>query len=311
MFIHRTRWRVEADVVIVGYGAAGAAAAVAAREAGCEVIVIEKQEAPTPLSNSFMSGGGFICSSDAKEARSYLEALYRTDQGIYWTDPDILQTWVDRTLENKDWLEKRGAEFQLYRHCGGHDLPGTESMVVYQFTGMGPGMMRFLYEQVDKAHIPVMRGMRATRVLEDSRNNVVGIEAREAATGKALSIKARRAVILTTGGYEFDEEAKLQYLKVYPCYFHSSPWNTGDGIKMSLEVGAQLWHMNSCAAGCVMKFPELATGRLPYFGGPHWVNPGQSGLPPAGGEGWLAQHVDRSIPIAGYLITDRYGRRYA
>src|SRR5205085_2791726 len=66
-------------------------------------------------------------------------------------------------------------------------------------------------------------------------DRVTGVES----GGRAL--EARRGVVLATGGYEYDEGAKLNYLKAYPTYFYGNPANTGDGVRMALAVGADLW----------------------------------------------------------------------
>jgi hypothetical protein len=58
------------------------------------------------------------------------------------------------------------------------------------------------------------------------------------------AIKARKGVILTLGGFEFNEELKNAYLKCYPFKFEGWQFNTGDGIKMVEDVGAKLWHMD-------------------------------------------------------------------
>ena len=58
------------------------------------------------------------------------------------------------------------------------------------------------------------------------------------------AVKARKGVILTLGGFEFNEDLKNEYLKCYPFKFEGWQYNTGDGIKMVEDVGAKLWHMD-------------------------------------------------------------------
>lgn len=299
---------MDADVVVIGYGAAGVAAAITAHDTGANVLILEKQEVQTPVNNSLLAGGIFICPSDARDAEKYMGALYQVAEGSYWTEPDIIHTWATHVVQNKKWLENMGAVLQLHRRGGAHNLPGTESIDVYRIRGMGPGMMQLLYSQVNKRNIPVVYGMRATNLLTNTRGEAIGVSVLDQASQNRVNVKARRAVILATGGFEFDEQAKLQYLKVYPCYFTGALSLTGDGIRMALDVGAQLWHMNCCSASCVMKFPEVPTGISPSFGGPTWMRP--TSVPSFGDDGWEAQHRDHAIPSAGYIITDRYGRRY-
>jgi succinate dehydrogenase/fumarate reductase flavoprotein subunit len=92
-----------------------------------------------------------------------------------------------------------------------------------------------------------------------------------------------RGVVLTAGGYEFSDEMKINYLKASPMYFYGNPGNTGDGIRMAQEAGADLWHMNQMVGRAIGHF-ELDGRELNFVIGIH---------PP------------------GYVITDRYGRRFA
>ena len=62
---------------------------------------------------------------------------------------------------------------------------------------------------------------------------------------------------MTCGGFEFNDEMKENYLRVAPAHFIGNPANTGDGIKMALEAGADLWHMNCASWRAIMKFPDF------------------------------------------------------
>ncbi len=311
MLVQKTHWDFGADVVVIGYGAAGAVAAITAHDGGAQVLILEKQESQSFVTNSSMAGGSVICPNDIEGAVRYMENLYKVNEDLYWTEPNIIRVWAQYTKENKKWLESMGGVIELYSHGGEHKVPGVESIDVYRVRGGGIGMMRLLYNQVDTRGIEVMYNTSATELLVNSKGEVVGVRVkRRIDEEQGVNIQARRAVILATGGFEFDEQMKLQYLRVYPTYFTGSPANTGDGIRMALGVGAQLWHMNCCSARFVMKYPEVLTGLSTLFGGKHWMRPGRSALPGFGGAGWLAQHAKQVTAIAGYIVVDRYGKRY-
>ncbi|MBI2858100.1 MAG: FAD-binding protein [Chloroflexi bacterium] len=311
MLIQKTRWHFDADVIVIGFGAAGASAALAAHDSGSQALVIEKQDNRIPYSNSFMSGGAFIGGGDPAGLLKYASALTNLPGGASWTDPETMRAWVEQSIEARERLERMGASLELFSKGGAHQLPGTEAVDVYRFAGAGPGMMRFLSEQMERRTIPVVSGAKAEALLRDSHGRVTGVAAKRQSNGEPVNVRARRAVVLATGGFEFDEDLKLQFLKVHPCYFSSSPWNTGDGVRMAMGAGAQLWHMNCSIAGCVMKFPDVPLGMSPLFGGRHWMSPALSALPAFGGEGWRARHKQRTAPAAGYIIVDQHGRRYA
>jgi succinate dehydrogenase/fumarate reductase flavoprotein subunit len=78
---------------------------------------------------------------------------------------------------------------------------------------------------------------------------------------KPVDVKARKAVILTCGGFENNQEMIRNYLTGVPyCYTSGSPYNEGDGISMALAVGADLWHMNNFAGpSMALKAPEFPT----------------------------------------------------
>ena len=313
MLIQKTVWDLDADVVVVGFGSAGAVAALTAHDGGARVLVLEKQASESFMTTSYMAGGSIICPSDAGEAERYMDALTKVTQELYWTDPEVIRVWAHYATENKMWLERIGGkEMKLYRHGGEHNVPGYESIDSYRLPGMGPGLMRVLYEQVNVRNIQVVHNMPATRLLVDSKGQVSGlkVEKRGEDEAREVNIRARRAVILTTGGFEFDEPMKLQYLKVYPTYFTGSPANTGDGVRMALAAGAQLWHMNCVSGRFVMKFPEVASGIAPSLGGKLWISPGGTAIPGLGGTGWVAEHASRADALAGYVVVDRYGKRF-
>jgi succinate dehydrogenase/fumarate reductase flavoprotein subunit len=271
-----------------------------AREEGADVLILEKQPEQSHHTNTSMARGGFLCPSDVKGGIKYLEALCQAGEGMYWTEKDMIRVWIEYTAGNRAWLEARGGSFLETPIAAEYpQLPGCESMVRYHFRGSGLGFAKFLSEQVKGRNIPVMYDSAATKLLTDLKGQVVGVEAENRTDGKTKQIRVRAAkgVILTCGGFEFNEAMKLNYLKVYPTYFTGSEANTGDGIKMALGVGADLWHMNCVSAHTVMKFPGFPNA----FYAALVPGPGPSPHSEAG-------KVDPAQQC-GYVVTDRYGRR--
>ncbi|MFC1870121.1 FAD-binding protein [Chloroflexota bacterium] len=288
------QWRQAADVVVVGFGAAGAVAAMTAHDSGAEVLILEKQLARNHITTSSMSGGIFICPSDVPSAIEYMEHISRADEGLYWTDREVISTWAKYSSQNKEWVVSRGGNVKLLRSGGEHKLPGSESIDIYLFAGMGRGLMKFINRQVETRNIQVMYNTAADKLLTNAWGEVVGVSV--LSKGKHSNIKAARAVIMAPGGFEFDETMKLNYLKVHPCYFAGTSANTGDGIRMVQEVGAALWHMNCCSAAWVLKYPEMPIALGPNFRGSknyaQWGRDTSAGNP------------------CGYIIVDRYGKRF-
>ena len=296
LIVDDVQWTKEADIVVVGFGSAGAISAITAHDLGADVVILEKQPADSHMSTSHMSGSIFISPNDVSAATVYMEALARDYGGLYWTDRDVIQAWVEYSCLNRQWMDKLGGTVERHEGLllGEYNLPGCDSMEVHQIPELGWGLMRLLKDRVQSRSIRVLYDTPAGKLLTNARGEVIGVRAHS--EGKEIMIRASKAVIMTTGGFEFDEEMKLNYLKVYPTYFAGSPANTGDGIRMVQEVGASLWHMNCVAAQWVMKFPDFPFAFVCNFRG-------------SKGTANFRRDEVKGNPC-GYIIVDKHGRRY-
>src|ERR1051326_7178250 len=121
------RWDQEADVVVVGYGAAGGVAAIAAHDAGAEVLVVEKM--PHPGGISILSGGGVAFARSAEGAFEYLK---RTCNGT--TPDEVLRPLAEGIVEIIDWVTELAkvsgtepSQSEVRGH-GTYPFPGTNDM---------------------------------------------------------------------------------------------------------------------------------------------------------------------------------------
>ncbi len=288
-------WHREADVIVVGFGGAGAVAAMTAHDEGASTLVLEKQPAAAHMNNTSMSGGYFITINDVAGAVDYMGAINRVDGQVSWTDEATIRAFAEYSQENSRWLESLGAHLTLRRKGGEHrNVPRSESIDVYGVCGMGYRLMDLLKDGVRSRGIEALFETAACRVLTNECNQVIGIRGRN--NGEELNIRASRAVVMAPGGFEFDEEMKLNHLKVYPTYFYGSPANTGDGVRMVQEIGASFWHMNCCAARMVAKFPDF---------------PIAFGLDLGGRGSFLRfeRYAHEGEPCA-FIIVDKHGRRF-
>ena len=270
------------DLVVVGFGGAGAAAAITAHDAGARVLILEKQQAHAHTPSTRMSGGLVMVADDADAAARYLDAC-----AAGMVPPAVSAAWATRAARLPGWLTRvTGLDFTRINVAEHPDLPGAAAVEVRQpgsaarrldpSAGAGEELFGALRRAVERRGIPVRHGAPATRlVTEDGR--VVGVRTAQGTIG------ARHGVVLACGGYEFDERAKQDHLRAYPVHFYGNPGNTGDGVRMAQAVGADLWHMNQMVG--------RAIGHFPFD------------------DGWLNVIIDIDPP--GHLITDRHGRRYA
>jgi succinate dehydrogenase/fumarate reductase flavoprotein subunit len=282
-------WDKEADVVVVGYGGAGAATAMTAHDEGAEVLIIEKQTEENHTSNTQMCAGVFVSPSSKEEAIAYMSvaSLVNVDMPESQDLPDdVIDVWAEYMSQNKQWFEDMGVEnFNVFADQGRDpDWPGNDAIKAYQLMkedgspGVGNYFFDFLAEQVDAREIEVMWGTPGKHLITNTEGEVVGVVA-EGPDGE-INIKAKKAVVLTTGGFEFDEDANKTYLPTYPMVFYGNPDNTGDGIRMAQEVGADLWHMTVLGGGFKVKFPDFPTA----FG--------------------------IAMGTGSYVVTNKYGERF-
>ncbi|MBM4448119.1 MAG: FAD-binding protein [Chloroflexi bacterium] len=295
------RWDETTEIIVIGYGLSGAVAAITAHDLGARVTLLEKQPAETHNTSSSLAMGVFLSISNVKRATEYMAALNQV--GSYpelpWTDAEAVKAWITYTAQNKDWMVRLGGNVKLVSTLVEFPgLPGDDSMELWKYQGNGLRMMKFMYEQVASRRIDVRYQTSAVRLLTDNTGRVTGAKVLDSRGGRPreINIRATRAVVLCSGGFEESEAMKLQYLRVNPMYFAGGTGNTGDGIRMAQEVGADLWHMNCVSARLCAKFPDFYMGIFIDFSGGGWSQ--------------NTMKTDKGKLPAGFIIVDKYGRRY-
>ena len=269
------KWDLTADVVCIGYGGAGAAAAITAHDAGAKVLILEKM--PDGGGNTRVSAGGILCPGDVEQAYTYLTALYEFSHSEM--DKDLVRTFAEQSVRNVEWVKslREGTQVASYGGAGYPKVPGAKTIQKYAVQGKAKGMSGssdnlwevLSYAVEEKRKIPVMRETPAKRLVTNAKNEVVGVIATQ--NGKEISICARRGVILTCGGYEFDTKLKQSNLKGYPIQALGNPGNTGDGIRMAQQLGASLWHMNGAASPFGIKVKEFESALYMSIGQPGFI----------------------------------------
>jgi succinate dehydrogenase/fumarate reductase flavoprotein subunit len=254
-------WDVEADVVVVGFGAAGVAAAVTAHDLGAKVVILEKAPEGQEGGNTRVAGQGYLNTSSAELAAAYLNALC----GPYTVPEAMVQVWAEEMCQNNNWLESVGGDPQEHQHppvgIEFPDLPGSDC--VHKFHdgptyGYSYTWKRF-ESLVKQRPIPILYETPGKELIQDGTSEILGVRAQR--RDEAVQVKANRGVVLTCGGFENNQEMIRNYLPGIPyCYTSGSPYNEGDGITMAMSVGADLWHMNNYAGpSMALKVPEVRT----------------------------------------------------
>ena len=256
-------WDMEADVVVVGFGGAGFAAAVTAHDLGQNVLILEKAPDGQHGGNTKVAGQGYLNTSDPIEAAKYLRALC----GPFAVPEEMVLTWADEMCRNNDWLSSIGADPQEHQHqpvgIEFPELPGAFSThKFHDGPKYGYSLTWKKFESlVRERPIRIEFETPGQELIQDGATGEIrGIWAARK-DGERLAINARKGVILTCGGFENNQEMIRSYLPGVPyCYTSGSPYNEGDGVTMGLSVGADLWHMNNYAGpSMALKVPDVPT----------------------------------------------------
>jgi succinate dehydrogenase/fumarate reductase flavoprotein subunit len=247
------RWDLDYDVVVAGYGYAGAMAAMTAHDEGARVALFEKM--PNPGGNSILSGGACLVGSDYDATLAYMRGTCADA-----TDPEVVETYARGMVELPDLLSRLASEVGFdvtvnrYR-AGTYSFPGFEQFVALYVTrnekyegfswakGTKAGGTLFwvVVEQMKRRPAIDVRLSAPVRDLIAADGMVLGVVVES--EGQRLNVRARRAVVLCTGGFEHNPRLIQHYLDSPRPIAVSPLGNTGDGILMAQKLGAALWHM--------------------------------------------------------------------
>jgi tricarballylate dehydrogenase len=260
-----------ADVVVVGAGNAALCAALAAADQGASVLVLERAPEAERGGNTRFTAGAIRCAYagvddlralmpdlNAAEIASTDFGTYTEDQFFddmarvteYRADPDLTDLLVRRSHPTLLWLRAKGVGFrpiwgrQAFKVGGRFKFWGGLTIEAW---GGGPGLVDALFAAAGEQRIEVAYEARALELLTDDQG-VHGVQVRHG--GRTRAVPAR-AVVLACGGFEANAEWRTRYLG--PGWdlakVRGTRFNTGDGIRMALAIGAMPWgHWSGCHA---------------------------------------------------------------
>jgi tricarballylate dehydrogenase len=250
----------QCDVVVVGAGNAAMCAALAAREHGAEVVVLERAPEDEAGGNTRFTAGAIRFAYDGLEDLRALmpdlseDEIARTDFGAYTedqffddmarvtenrADPDLVELLVRRSKPTLMWLRGKGFRFvpiygrQAFKVNNRFKFWGGLTVEAW---GGGPGLVEAHNKAAAASGIRIFYEARALSLLHDD-DGAKGLTLRY--QGKTRTIRCR-AVVLASGGFESNPEWRTRYLG--PGWdlakVRGTRFNTGDGIRMALDIGA-------------------------------------------------------------------------
>ena len=235
------QWDYEADLVVLGLGAAGASAAITAADAGLKVIVVESADHQNAGGATSVSGGIF-----AVARRPWLghfatpEMLEKSTMGV--ACPGFAEGFIDGANEVIEFSKNIG-------------MPVTETdmMVMASSTVEGYSMTGYaLFEALQKAveeradNITVLYETPAIDVVQDPMTREV-YGAVAGTKDQPVYLKAKRGVLIATGGYEANQQMMQgfhQHSRFMPNA--SGPYTTGMGARIGMKAGGDFRNTAWC-----------------------------------------------------------------
>jgi succinate dehydrogenase/fumarate reductase flavoprotein subunit len=295
------RYDYEADVVIVGLGIAGACAALEAAAAGADVLVLER--AGGGGGTSAQSGGVIYLGGGTPVQKACgfddtPDEMFRYLMAATGPEPDEVKTrlFCDESVGHFHWLEQQGVPFKhsFYPEpsmeaptddclvfTGGEDTwpfneiarPAARGHKPQAKAAAGGFLMQRLIEQLETTAARVELDMLAETLIVEADGSVAGLVARRG--GEELSVRARRGVVLTAGGFVLDDEMVSQHCpNVMRCEWRlSAGGDDGRGIKMGLGAGGSVIRMDAAECAIPLTPPRrLVRGVLVNRFGQRFIN---------------------------------------
>ena len=224
---------MSADLVVIGAGASGTAAAWAAAEKGLKVVTLEKKAIPGGT-GAFSEG---IFAVESKLQKDWNYGLTK-DQAFtmimnygHWRgNARMVRAFVDRSADTIDWMMKNGVKFEkLFSNYPN----GLYTWPIYE--GRGAGWINLFLDKYKKAGQTLLTETWGEKLIEEN-GRIVGVEATNKA-GDRITIRAK-ATVIATGGFFDNKEMREKYLRFPNADGLAQTGKTGDGIRMAWSVGA-------------------------------------------------------------------------
>ena len=257
-------WDLSADLVTIGAGTAGLAAAVSALDHGASVIMVEEN---TDIGGHGLCSGGNVhlgggTSNQKKHGvedsaeQVFIDWIRHDHMQSRYSDRDLVRAFADENAPTFEFLIENGVKFQdhlvgptqasrVRRQQRTIQWPVASERVTHHPTRVGSGLIRALEKSARAKGVEVLLRHKMTSIVRESPSSgrVLGITATH--DGRTVNIRANKGVLVATGGSTsnvtlrrtFDPRLTEEYQVA------GEPWSrqSGDGELAAMAVGASLW----------------------------------------------------------------------
>ena len=235
------------DVVVIGAGGAGFSAAIEAKNAGANVVLLEKM--PAVGGNSLISGAEMNAAKNWVQPKLGINddspELHAEDTykgGDMKGDMNVIKVMTHNALDAakwcRDYLGVRFEDDNLF-FFGGH----SRKRALIPVGHTGTEFITKFQAKADELGIPIITNMKAEELIKDKSGRVVGVKA--TMNGASYTFNAKGGVVLATGGFGANPEMVKKYNPKIDERFKTTdaPGTTGEALYMAERAGAQLVNM--------------------------------------------------------------------
>ena len=248
--VYKTKvsWDATYDVVVIGFGGAGAGTARFAADNNAKVLLIDAAPEGSEGGNTRYAGGAFAWGSNFDQLKEYYKQTYYP----FKYDEAALDTFIKNVMQMKEYSKKYfGIEAQPTGRRPKGEYPEYKDASSMQSQSMTKGMYnggfwkllrKQVFDRLDK--IDIWFESPAEHLIQDPDTNVVtGVVIKR--NNKEVNVAAKRGVVLSLGGFENNQDMVQDFLGQGSLAPIGTLYNRGKGIDLAIEAGARLWHMSN------------------------------------------------------------------
>lgn len=288
-----TKWDRTVDVLIIGGGFSGFAAAIEAKSAGADTLLIDKM--PVFGGNSAINGGDFAAAGTPMQKAAGIEdspELMLKDMlraGAYLNHVPLAKTVADQSVDTLVWCQTVvGAKFARVNFHGGHSVKRSHQTD----NESGSGLVTPMIAKCKELGVRLENRTKLVRLYTDDKGRVVGAELKKGfrfpdeSTGRTENVQVRRAVVLASGGFSQDVPLRQMHDPRLDERFTSTnhAGATGEAMTEANRIGALNIQMDWIQLG-------------------PWTSPDEKGF------GYIPQFVERVVGY-GLMVDPATGKRF-